>query len=149
MGSLGGRSPRERLVNGKLETGDFTGWTRSGITSIVTSPVHSGTYAARLGYVSHIIQNLAANVKVKDIVSAHVFGYGETVLGQQSNLTVTYYYDDLTSVNVNHDLAHLAWGDIDMLAEMDLTKTLTGIRLRSWRDTATNLWVDDASIMAY
>jgi hypothetical protein len=37
------------VTNGGFETGDFTGWTRSGTTSIVTSPVHGGTHAAELG----------------------------------------------------------------------------------------------------
>jgi hypothetical protein len=37
------------VVNGGFETGDFTGWTRSGTTSIVSSPTHSGTRAALLG----------------------------------------------------------------------------------------------------
>jgi hypothetical protein len=37
------------IVNGGFETGDFTGWTRTGTTAIVSSPVHSGTHAARLG----------------------------------------------------------------------------------------------------
>jgi hypothetical protein len=36
------------IVNGGFETGDFTGWTRSGTTSISTV-AHSGTYAAQLG----------------------------------------------------------------------------------------------------
>src|SRR5262249_10277257 len=37
------------IVNGGFETGDFTGWTRSGTTAIVSSPVHSGTHAVLLG----------------------------------------------------------------------------------------------------
>jgi phosphatidylinositol-3-phosphatase len=37
------------IVNGGFETGDFTAWTRSGTTAVVSSPTHSGTHAARLG----------------------------------------------------------------------------------------------------
>src|SRR5262249_60000962 len=37
------------VVNGGFETGDFTGWTRSGTTAIVSGPVHSGTHAVLLG----------------------------------------------------------------------------------------------------
>jgi hypothetical protein len=36
------------VVNGGFETGDFTGWTRAGTTSISTAP-HGGTYAAQAG----------------------------------------------------------------------------------------------------
>jgi hypothetical protein len=42
-------SPTGGIVNGGFETGDFTGWTRSGTTAIVTSPVHGGTHAVLLG----------------------------------------------------------------------------------------------------
>jgi endo-1,4-beta-D-glucanase Y len=44
VGSAGGG-----IVNGGFETGDFTGWTRAGTTSITGSGPHSGTYAAQLG----------------------------------------------------------------------------------------------------
>jgi hypothetical protein len=39
------------VVNGGFETGDFTGWTTSTSNNpaIVASPVHSGSYAARVG----------------------------------------------------------------------------------------------------
>jgi Alpha-galactosidase, CBM13 domain len=37
------------LTNGGFESGSFTGWTRSGTTSITTSGPHSGTYAALTG----------------------------------------------------------------------------------------------------
>jgi hypothetical protein len=39
------------IVNGGFETGDFTGWSRTGVTAIVKT-AHSGTYAARVGSTS-------------------------------------------------------------------------------------------------
>ena len=41
----------QAIVNGGFETGDFTGWTRSGTTSI-SGMAHSGNYAAQLGSTS-------------------------------------------------------------------------------------------------
>jgi len=41
--------PSSSIVNGGFETGDFTGWTPSGTTSVRSGGAHSGTYAAWLG----------------------------------------------------------------------------------------------------
>jgi hypothetical protein len=51
-GALAVPASANLIVNGGFETGDFTGWTQSGnlgSTSVVTSPVHSGHFAAELG----------------------------------------------------------------------------------------------------
>nr|WP_243639354.1 Ig domain-containing protein [Streptacidiphilus pinicola] len=37
------------VANGGFESGDFTGWTTTGTTSVVNSGAHSGSYAAQLG----------------------------------------------------------------------------------------------------
>lgn len=42
-------APPNAIVNGGFENGNFSGWTTSGTTAVVTTPVHSGSYAARLG----------------------------------------------------------------------------------------------------
>lgn len=45
------------VTNPGFETGDFSGWTQSGnegFTSVTTSPVHGGTYAAALGPVGSL-----------------------------------------------------------------------------------------------
>jgi galactose oxidase-like protein len=39
------------LVNGGFETGNFTGWTTTGVTAIVKTP-HTGTFSARVGSTS-------------------------------------------------------------------------------------------------
>ncbi len=48
---------RAQVVNGDFETGDFSGWVRSGnmgFTSVVTSPVHTGLWAAQFGPVGSL-----------------------------------------------------------------------------------------------
>lgn len=45
----GTASAATAVTNAGFETGDLTGWSRSGTTSIVTSGAHSGQYAAQLG----------------------------------------------------------------------------------------------------
>jgi serine protease len=41
-------APPYPIINGDFETGDYTGWSRSGVTSISLS-AHTGFYAAQLG----------------------------------------------------------------------------------------------------
>jgi hypothetical protein len=53
------------IVNGGFETGDFTGWTADAVSFpmyIVTSPVHSGTYAAQIAGFSSAPDTLSQTV---------------------------------------------------------------------------------------
>lgn len=59
------------LLNSEFSTGDFTDWTLTGnpgYISIITSPVHSGTYAASFGAVgslTYLSQTVTDTVGVK------------------------------------------------------------------------------------
>lgn len=55
----------DQIVNGGFETGDFTGWTADANSFpmyIVTSPVHSGTYAAQIAGYSYDPDTLSQTV---------------------------------------------------------------------------------------
>jgi hypothetical protein len=51
LAAAGGGARADLIVIGGFETGDFTGWTKNEVSFpqyIVTSPVHSGNYAAQI-----------------------------------------------------------------------------------------------------
>ncbi len=64
------------IVNGGFETGDFTGWTRSGTTSISTT-AHSGSFSAMLGSTSPTNGN--SSIK-------------QTFTAASGNTTLTFWY---------------------------------------------------------
>lgn len=80
-GSLGLAGPIT-LTNPGFETGDFTGWTRSGnlgATSVNSSGPHSGTYQAALGPVGslgYIAQDIATTAGSAYDVTFYLYGSG-------------------------------------------------------------------------
>lgn len=79
------------IVNGGFETGDFTGWTRTGITAIVKTP-HSGVFAARVGSTSPSAKStLAQTFTVPAAGGRLVFWYRMTCTDNVENdwFTVT------------------------------------------------------------
>jgi hypothetical protein len=78
------------IVNGGFETGDFTGWTTAGSTAIVTSPVHSGTHAARVGSTSPF----SGDSSIMQTFTAPVGGG-----------TLTFWYQNVCTDTVTYDWA--------------------------------------------
>ena len=77
------------IVNGGFETGTFSGWTRSGKTSISTS-AHSGTYSARVGSTSPT--NGSSSIK-------------QTFTAPGGTSTLTFWYLAHCPDTVQHDWA--------------------------------------------
>ncbi|RAG87019.1 hypothetical protein DN069_03405 [Streptacidiphilus pinicola] len=78
------------VTNGGFESGDFTGWTTTGTTSVVNSGAHSGSYAAQLG---------AQTATTGDSTAAQTF----TAPSGTSQLS--FWYDNVCPDTVQYDWA--------------------------------------------
>jgi hypothetical protein len=82
------------IVNGGFETGDFSGWTANAVSFpmyIVTSPVHSGTYAAQIAGFSLAPDTLSQTVsdtagQAYDLSFSRFIGDGDPTV----SMTVTW-----------------------------------------------------------
>jgi hypothetical protein len=78
------------VTNGGFETGDFTGWTTTGTTSVVNSGAHSGTYAAQLG---------ATTATNGDSTAAQTF------IAPTGTSQLSFWYDNVCPDSVQYDWA--------------------------------------------
>jgi hypothetical protein len=99
------RQANAGIINGGFETGDFTGWTVDPHPSfpeyIVTSPVHSGTFAAQIAGFSSSPDTLSQTVS--------------TTLGQHYTLSFWREVDDGNRVT---SLA-LSWDNVTIFSELN------------------------------
>jgi hypothetical protein len=137
----------EKMRNGGFELGDFTYWDTFASTTVVIDTIHSGHYAAKLGYISSVKQTLATPAPQNRIITFSVWIYGHDVLGQHSNAEITIYYSDGSNTVAYFDAPNDAWLEVDLKPYVEVGKTVTGLRIRSWKDLAINLWVDDVSLI--
>ena len=110
VASVGGLCPSgEQLSNRGFETGDFTGWTEDGTSSVTMTQKHTGVYSARIskhpctGVAGWIRQTISINV---GCVSELTFWakYGTF----SSTIRMTVHYDDGTEDT--HDFAITSCG---------------------------------------
>ncbi|HWG26335.1 putative Ig domain-containing protein [Actinospica sp.] len=85
----GGGGGGNAITNGGFETGSLSGWTASGVTSVTTSGVHSGSYAAELGNT-----NPSNTSTIK-----------QTFTAASGNTTLTFWYDVTCPDTVTYDWA--------------------------------------------
>lgn len=77
------------IVNGGFEAGSLSSWTASGVTSVTTSGVHSGSYAAELGNTS---PSNTSTIK-------------QTFTAASGNTTLTFWYNVTCPDTVTYDWA--------------------------------------------
>ena len=84
------------ITNGGFETGNLTGWTPAGTTSVTTSNPHSGSYAAMLGSTSPTNGNSSI---------------AQSFTAPSSGATLTFWYDVVCPDTVTYDWATATLAD--------------------------------------
>ncbi|HVS34923.1 MAG TPA: carbohydrate binding domain-containing protein [Gemmataceae bacterium] len=90
-----GQARADLIVNGGFETGDFTGWTvgaNSYPESIVTSPVHSGMYAAQIAGYSYDPDTLSQTIATS-AGQAYTLSFWRDVAGGGPTELLNVYWD--------------------------------------------------------
>lgn len=113
----GGSTPPSDIVDGGFETGTLSGWTSTGTTSVIGSPVHSGSHAGQAG---------AGNGTLSQTFTAHHTGFSmwaDQLCGQSAFGFSTITLTDTTS-NTSQTLLNQFCGQ-GPTGYQQLTATLT------------------------
>ncbi len=137
-------SPSNRLTNPGFETGDFTGWSQTGmIIRADSGSMHSGLYAAAPAYDPNTFiysaftlqQNLGTPVAGSSITQISLWYRWGTSADSAQVL-----YTDGTSTTTNLPFVG-SWTRISL--SYDSTKTISGIKVVRTSGQGTNLNLDD------
>ena len=96
VNSVSGSGPNV-ITNGGFETGTFSGWSRSGTASVVTTNPHSGFYAAQAGATTRTRNNSSVS---------------QTFTAASGDSTVTFWYDVVCADTVSADWATATLKDV-------------------------------------
>jgi hypothetical protein len=91
-----GRARADLIVNGGFESGDFTGWTTGAISYpeyIVTSPVHSGQYAAQIAGYSYGPDTLSQTITTTTVGQHYDLSFWRYVGGGGPTELLNVYWD--------------------------------------------------------
>lgn len=136
----------EQIADGGFESGGYVYWNIP-YGEIVTDHPHTGSYCVHLSYQGDMDQTLATPILVECIKSFKCWIFGYDSLGQHSNALVRVTYtDDITTV-IYQDALDGSWSEMDILPYLTAGKTVKSIYIKSWRDWAYNLWIDDVSLI--
>jgi hypothetical protein len=132
----------EQIVNGGFETGDFTGWTKTGDFAVYASnfpPSYEGTYFARneyyIGKSGVISQNLANEVPVACFGESSIFqiacwGERRPSPPQGAVITIDIIYSDGSETTVQWEAPeNEVWAVVNLKPYLEAGKKVKGIRI--------------------
>jgi hypothetical protein len=138
----------EQIVNGGFETGDFTGWTKTGDPWIVNWDKHSGIYGCETWTINDSIEQEFGAIAY-ECISTFKFWTKQSFDTVTAELEVTVTYDDDTQLQwIEGHRGHVNWIETDVKAKLDPTKKVKKIKFRQIVGVDTNGWViDDATLI--
>ena len=139
---------QELTTNGGFETGDLTGWTLGGSASafVTTSPVHSGTYSAKLtpGTSDNILYQ-TINTTAGDVYSFSVWLIDTGRAGDSSDFDKLYWDGNIVPGSPTFVPGDSVWHNYSF--DLQATGSTTQIGVEAYNPSG-NYFLDDVSVMA-